>query len=192
MPRSVIPASAATSRSVMPGVLARQMNTRVWLVRKVQPGTDRRCPGAGPRSRGWAEPHPARARWQPTAGRPPHGHQLVQRPRGRPPSPTSPCARAKSYSPCARAELPLRPTRIQSLARGDAHARSASEASSDESLTVPRRSSANGEPRAESPGLEVVGYPPLVEMDDQQRRQLHEALLEADALEDLPQKWQAT
>jgi hypothetical protein len=34
----------------------------------------------------------------------------------------------------------------------------------------------------------VVGYPPLVEMDDQQRRESHEALLEADTLEDLPRK----
>ena len=37
----------------------------------------------------------------------------------------------------------------------------------------------------------VVGYPPLVEMDDRQGRELHEALLEADSFEDLPGKWQA-
>ena len=37
----------------------------------------------------------------------------------------------------------------------------------------------------------VVGYPPLVEMDDQQRREFHEALLEANRFEDLPGKWQA-
>ena len=29
----------------------------------------------------------------------------------------------------------------------------------------------------------VVGYPPLVEMDDKQRRQFHEALLETDTFE---------
>jgi hypothetical protein len=37
----------------------------------------------------------------------------------------------------------------------------------------------------------VVGYPPLCEMSDQQRREFHEALLEADCFEDLPGKWQA-
>jgi hypothetical protein len=37
----------------------------------------------------------------------------------------------------------------------------------------------------------VVGYPPLVEMSDLQRREFHEALLEAGAFEDLPGKWQA-
>jgi hypothetical protein len=37
----------------------------------------------------------------------------------------------------------------------------------------------------------VVGYPALVEMDEGQRREFHEALLEADAFEDLPGKWQA-
>jgi hypothetical protein len=30
-----------------------------------------------------------------------------------------------------------------------------------------------------------VGYPPLSEMGEQQRREFHEALLEAEALEDL-------
>jgi len=30
----------------------------------------------------------------------------------------------------------------------------------------------------------VVGYPPLVEMDDRQRREFHEALLDADSFED--------
>jgi hypothetical protein len=35
----------------------------------------------------------------------------------------------------------------------------------------------------------VVGYPPLVEMSEIQRRELHEALLEADSFEDLPGKW---
>jgi hypothetical protein len=35
----------------------------------------------------------------------------------------------------------------------------------------------------------VVGYPPLSEMS--QRRELHEALLDADSFEDLPGKWQA-
>ena len=37
----------------------------------------------------------------------------------------------------------------------------------------------------------VVAYPPLCELGDQQRRELHEALLEADSFEDLPGKWQA-
>jgi hypothetical protein len=37
----------------------------------------------------------------------------------------------------------------------------------------------------------VVGYPPLSEMSDQQRREFHEALLEADRFEDLAGKWQA-
>jgi hypothetical protein len=37
----------------------------------------------------------------------------------------------------------------------------------------------------------VVGYPPLSEMGELQRREFHEALLDADAFEDLPGKWQA-
>jgi hypothetical protein len=37
----------------------------------------------------------------------------------------------------------------------------------------------------------VVGYPPLCDMSDQQRREVHEALLDADTFEDLPGKWQA-
>jgi hypothetical protein len=37
----------------------------------------------------------------------------------------------------------------------------------------------------------LVGYPPLVDMDERQRREFHEALLDADAFEDLPGKWQA-
>jgi hypothetical protein len=37
----------------------------------------------------------------------------------------------------------------------------------------------------------VVGYPPPTEMSAEQRREFHEALLEADAFEDLPGKWQA-
>jgi hypothetical protein len=36
----------------------------------------------------------------------------------------------------------------------------------------------------------VVGYPPLSELSDVQRREFQEALLEADTLEDLPGKWQ--
>jgi hypothetical protein len=36
----------------------------------------------------------------------------------------------------------------------------------------------------------VVGYPPLSEMSDQQRREFQEALLDADGFEDLPGKWQ--
>jgi hypothetical protein len=37
----------------------------------------------------------------------------------------------------------------------------------------------------------VVGYPPLCDMSDQQRREFHEALLDADNFEDLPGRWQA-
>ena len=37
----------------------------------------------------------------------------------------------------------------------------------------------------------VVGYPPLSELSDLQRREFHEALLEAATFEDLPGKWQA-
>ncbi len=37
----------------------------------------------------------------------------------------------------------------------------------------------------------VVGYPPLSELGDFQRREFHEALLDADGFEDLPGKWQA-
>jgi hypothetical protein len=37
----------------------------------------------------------------------------------------------------------------------------------------------------------VVSYPPLSEMDGSQRREFHVALLDADAFEDLPGKWQA-
>ena len=38
---------------------------------------------------------------------------------------------------------------------------------------------------------EVVGYPPLVEMSAEQRREFREELLDADDFEDLPGKWQA-
>ena len=38
---------------------------------------------------------------------------------------------------------------------------------------------------------QVVGYPPLSEMSEQQRREFHEALLDAGGFEDLPGKWQA-
>jgi hypothetical protein len=37
----------------------------------------------------------------------------------------------------------------------------------------------------------VVGYPPLSELGELQRREFHEALLEAGSFEDLPGKWQA-
>jgi hypothetical protein len=37
----------------------------------------------------------------------------------------------------------------------------------------------------------VVAYPPLCEMSDLQRREFHEALLDAGTFEDLPGKWQA-
>ena len=35
----------------------------------------------------------------------------------------------------------------------------------------------------------VVGYPPLSDMSTRQRRDFHEALLDADTFEDLPGKW---
>ena len=38
---------------------------------------------------------------------------------------------------------------------------------------------------------QVVGHPPLSKMSEFQRREFHEALLEAETLEDLPGKWQA-
>ena len=37
----------------------------------------------------------------------------------------------------------------------------------------------------------AVAYPPLSELSDLQRREFHDALLEADTFEDLPGKWQA-
>ena len=37
----------------------------------------------------------------------------------------------------------------------------------------------------------IVGYPPLSEISDLQRREFHEALLDADTFEDLPGKRQA-
>ena len=37
----------------------------------------------------------------------------------------------------------------------------------------------------------VVSYPPLSELDSLQRREFHEALLEAGSFEDLPGKWRA-
>jgi len=37
----------------------------------------------------------------------------------------------------------------------------------------------------------VVGHPPFSEMGERQRREFHEALLDADDFEDLPGKWQA-
>jgi hypothetical protein len=37
----------------------------------------------------------------------------------------------------------------------------------------------------------VVAYPPLEDMSAEQRREFHEALLDADTFEDLPGKWQA-
>lgn len=37
----------------------------------------------------------------------------------------------------------------------------------------------------------AVEYPPLSQLSERQRRELSEALLEADGFEDLPGKWQA-
>jgi hypothetical protein len=51
--------------------------------------------------------------------------------------------------------------------------------------------SAKGEAALSCRVAKVVGYPPLSEMTDLQRREFHEALLDADAFEDLPGKWQA-
>jgi hypothetical protein len=36
-----------------------------------------------------------------------------------------------------------------------------------------------------------VGYPPLCEINDLQRREFQEALLDAEAFDDFPGKWQA-
>jgi hypothetical protein len=45
---------------------------------------------------------------------------------------------------------------------------------------------------AQRGGVEkVVGHPPLVDIDDRQRREFHEAMLDADSFEDLAGKWQA-
>jgi hypothetical protein len=38
----------------------------------------------------------------------------------------------------------------------------------------------------------VVGYPPVSELGDLQRREFHEALLKADTFADLPGNWQAS
>jgi hypothetical protein len=54
-----------------------------------------------------------------------------------------------------------------------------------------RRRSENGSVELSRRVREVVGYPPLVEMNVGQRREFHEALLEADTLDDVPGKWQA-
>jgi hypothetical protein len=37
----------------------------------------------------------------------------------------------------------------------------------------------------------VAGYPPLCEIDEDQRREFQEELLDANAFEDLPGTWQA-
>jgi hypothetical protein len=36
----------------------------------------------------------------------------------------------------------------------------------------------------------VVGYPPFADLGDLQRREFHEALLDADSVDALPGKWQ--
>ena len=48
-----------------------------------------------------------------------------------------------------------------------------------------------GSPKLSRRVEKVVGYPPLSELGDLQRREFHEALLEAARFEDLPGKWQA-
>jgi hypothetical protein len=37
----------------------------------------------------------------------------------------------------------------------------------------------------------ILAYPPLNEIAERQRREFHEALLDAESFEDLPSKWQA-
>jgi hypothetical protein len=37
----------------------------------------------------------------------------------------------------------------------------------------------------------VVAYPPLCDMSELQRREFHEALLDAETFEDLPGRWRA-
>jgi hypothetical protein len=49
-----------------------------------------------------------------------------------------------------------------------------------------RPRSASGEPRLSLRVEKVVGYPPLSEISQDQRRELQDALLDADAFEDLP------
>jgi hypothetical protein len=51
--------------------------------------------------------------------------------------------------------------------------------------------SANGQRGLSRRVEKVVGYPPLSEMSARQRREFHEALVDADSFEDLPGKWQA-
>ncbi len=51
--------------------------------------------------------------------------------------------------------------------------------------------SANGEAELIRRIEKNVGYPPLCEVGEVQRREFHEALLEARTFEDLPGKWQA-
>jgi hypothetical protein len=46
-------------------------------------------------------------------------------------------------------------------------------------------------PRRDAGRSSCESYPPLSELDDRQRREFHEALLEAGSFEDLPGKWQA-
>ena len=55
-----------------------------------------------------------------------------------------------------------------------------------EFLSLP---SPNGDARARVEKL--VGYPPLSELEALQRREFHDALLEADAFEDLPDEMRA-
>jgi hypothetical protein len=50
---------------------------------------------------------------------------------------------------------------------------------------------ANSERGAQPPRREVVAYQPLCEMSDLQREEFYEALLDAEAFEDLAGKWQA-
>jgi hypothetical protein len=52
-------------------------------------------------------------------------------------------------------------------------------------------STPNGDVEPSGRVEKVVAHPPLCEMSDPQRRELHEALLGADTVEDLSGKWQA-
>jgi hypothetical protein len=60
----------------------------------------------------------------------------------------------------------------------------------DPSIAFGRRSS-NGQRGPEPPRREGGRYPPLSDMSTRQRRDFHEALLDADTFEDPPGKWQA-
>jgi hypothetical protein len=75
---------------------------------------------------------------------------------------------------------------IGSHSRNNATSSSAPEGS----VSTARRSSVDAERRVEPPRREGRRLP-ASELSDEQRREFHEALLDADRFEDLPGKWQA-